>query len=450
LRCDLLIGLGRAQSQAGLPAHRETLLAATDLARGLADAGRLAAAALANIRISQTYEFDEARFNAVRDALAAVGPDDTTERALLLAAFGNAHDPREWEASQSLALEARAVARRVGDDATLLRVLMMTSDPLHTPERLASQVEDVQEAVALADRSGDPASRFQTRFSLLIAVGVSGDFARVDRVLTEMRVILDATPLPFPIWQMGILETALLELSGDLVGAEASAERTMEYGTRTGQPEALAVYGAVLCELRLRQGRIVELVDMLVDVADQNPSIDAVQGLVFTCLLAAGRVDEARTRFEQFRARLPTLTHNGQWLSTMRHLSGAAIDLDDRDAALAVYDELLPFSEQVMFPTAIVEGAVGLQVGRLATYLGRYDEAEDLLAAAHATHERIGARYCQTWSHLELATLCCARNADGDAARARDHVTQTLALVEEHGFDGLRPRAEALLAHLDA
>jgi tetratricopeptide (TPR) repeat protein len=248
---------------------------------------------------------------------------------------------------------------------------------------------------------------------------------------------------------MGIIETAYLELSGDLAAAEGSAERTMEYGTRTGQPEAFAVYGAVLSELRLRQGRVAELVDLLVDVADQNPAIDAVQGLVFTCLIAVGRVDEARARFEQFRSRLPTLTRNGQWLSTMRHLSGAAVDLDDRDAALAVYDAYVPFADQVMFPTAIVEGAVGLQVGRLATYLGRYDEAQRLLDAALATHERIGARYSDAWTHLELATLCCARNADGDAARAREHVARSLALVDAHGFEGLRPRLDALQATLD-
>jgi predicted ATPase/class 3 adenylate cyclase len=446
LRCDLLIGVGRAQSQAGLPAHRETLLEASRLAERLGDRDRIATAALANIRVSVTFEVDDERFTAVQRALEAVGVDDSPERALLLAALANAHDPREWQSMCELALEAREVARRLGDDATLLRVLMMTFEVLAQPERLTSQIELAHRAVDLAERFGDPGSRFQTRWSLAIASVCAGDLDTFDAQMEEMRAILVTAPLPFQTWQLAQLEAARIELTGDLVAAEAAAERTLEVGTRASQPEAMGVYGGALFGIRSRQGRLNELVDLIVDVADQYPMIDAMQAAVVVGLLAVDRREDAVRRFEPLRARLPSLIRNIQWLATMRHLAEASAELEDHDFASVVYDELHPFADQVIFPSVVVNGAVALPLGRLATMLGRYDDAEAHLDHARAIHERIGARYYLASTYLELGVLFAAR---GDAARARDHVAQSLALVDEHGFDGLRPRLQALQATLD-
>ena len=82
-----------------------------------------------------------------------------------------------------------------------------------------------------------------------------------------------------------------------------------------------------------------------------------------------------------------------------------------------------------------------------ATFLGRHDDADTHLEYARALHERIGAQYYLASTHLELGVLHGAR---GDAERARKHLAQSLALIDEHGFDGLRPRLEALQATLDA
>ena len=70
-RCDLLIGLGEAQRQAGEPGFRETLLEASRVALELGDADRAAAAALANNRGMQSVfgEVDEERIAALERAL---------------------------------------------------------------------------------------------------------------------------------------------------------------------------------------------------------------------------------------------------------------------------------------------------------------------------------------------------------------------------------------------
>ena len=92
LRCDLLIGLGTAQRRTGDPAHRQVLLDAAASAAVLGDRNRLVAAALANSRggFSVAGLVDHDKSAVLEQALVAVGPGDSPERARLL---------RSWEPS---------------------------------------------------------------------------------------------------------------------------------------------------------------------------------------------------------------------------------------------------------------------------------------------------------------------------------------------------------------
>ena len=90
LHCDLLIGLGTAQIRTGDPAHRQTLLDAAAIAQAMGDRDRLVAAALANNRggAGESGQVDNDRVAVLEAALEAVGPDDSSERAQLLAILG--------------------------------------------------------------------------------------------------------------------------------------------------------------------------------------------------------------------------------------------------------------------------------------------------------------------------------------------------------------------------
>jgi DNA polymerase III delta prime subunit len=127
-RLPLLISLGEAQRRAGDTAHRETLLAAGDLAGQLGDADALAQAALANTRgtlPSVAGVVDVDRVAALEAAVGAFPPADSAIRARLLSTlaleltFGS-----DWQRCLSLSDEATAMARRVGDPEALADVLM--------------------------------------------------------------------------------------------------------------------------------------------------------------------------------------------------------------------------------------------------------------------------------------------------------------------------------------
>src|SRR5256885_678306 len=114
--CRLLIALGEAQLRAGDPAHRETLLGASQLAGQLNDGGLLTEAALANRRglFSRIGPVDQDRVAAIEVALGAVGPTDSPVRARLLAALATVLDFAGDERPVGVGREGVAIARRLG------------------------------------------------------------------------------------------------------------------------------------------------------------------------------------------------------------------------------------------------------------------------------------------------------------------------------------------------
>ena len=137
-RLPLLISLGEAQQRAGDVTHRETLLAAADMARGLGDHESLAPAALANSRgfiASVAGTVDAERVAALEAAAAALPPDDSALRARVLSTLAlELTFDADWDRRLSLSDEAVAMARRVGDPNALAHVLA-TRLCRHAPTR---------------------------------------------------------------------------------------------------------------------------------------------------------------------------------------------------------------------------------------------------------------------------------------------------------------------------
>jgi predicted ATPase len=125
-RCELLASLGEAQRNAGVPEYRESLLEAARTAERLGDTPRLVRAALANNRgwASSAGAVDHDRVAMLEAALRALAPDDSAERASLLALLA-AELLYAGDRVRRIRLrdDALAMARRVGDPATLAHVL---------------------------------------------------------------------------------------------------------------------------------------------------------------------------------------------------------------------------------------------------------------------------------------------------------------------------------------
>ena len=81
-RCDVMVRLGDAERQAGIPAHRERLIEAAHVAQQIGDSKLLVAAALANNRgdSSEVGRVDAERVAVIESALDAVGESDSAPR----------------------------------------------------------------------------------------------------------------------------------------------------------------------------------------------------------------------------------------------------------------------------------------------------------------------------------------------------------------------------------
>ncbi len=157
-RCDLMIGLGEAQRQAGNPEFRQTLLDAAALAQELDDVDRLARAVLANTRglTSRLGEVDSERVQK-QEAAALALPDDDPRRAQVLALLASElHYAGEPSRCRQLAAEAIEIARAAGDEAALAHTLAYVSWAITAPDTLAQRRLLVGELFDLTQHLNDP------------------------------------------------------------------------------------------------------------------------------------------------------------------------------------------------------------------------------------------------------------------------------------------------------
>ena len=175
-RLQLLIALGEAQRRAGDAGYRETLLAAAGLAEDQGDPEALTRAALTNSRglmqSNQTH-VDRERVAALESALSAIGGADSLERARLLANLGlELTSSPERTRRLRLSDEALAMARRLGDDATIAQVLTARFFTVVSPDTLPARLTDTSELVRVSQHLEDPVATALAHF-LRAALGPS-------------------------------------------------------------------------------------------------------------------------------------------------------------------------------------------------------------------------------------------------------------------------------------
>ena len=447
-RLDVLIGLGDAQRQAGDPAYRETLLGAAAEADRLGDPDRLVAAALANHRgmVSSFGAVDVERIAMLEAALAAAADGDSQGRARLMATLA-AELPFSGDLlrMRTLAAEAESMARRLGDDTTLLGVLNLTFAPLWVPDRLAQTVAASEEALILADRVGDPLARFWAAQRRVFAMASSVDRGGIDAALRVATALAQELGQPFLTgWALQVRSPQVL-LTGDAAEAERLATEALQIALDSGQPDALVVFGANLMGIRWHQGRLEEILPLIAQAIADNPGLPSFQAAYAEFLCECGRADEARPLLEAARATdFYDAAYHYLWLTTTALWADIAGWLGDTSAAELLYGRLSPFETQGVVIGSAFGGTVGLYLARLATVLGRHDEALRLFERADAQLSALRAPFWQARNQVEWARLLSTRGTDTDLRHARDLLNQARATAATHGCAGIERRANDL------
>jgi hypothetical protein len=448
-RCSLLVRLGTARRQALQPEYRQTLADAAALAERLDDSELLAEAALAaawgHLRLS---EADTEQIAVLESALSSVGDTNSTLRAKLLVALAEVTDARAWKRRRDMATEAVTLARGLGEDATILDVLTTSYGFRAQPESALARMLETEEAIALADRLGDPSARWTSRYNRHHASMEVGNLEEADRVLDEMSLLAKQGGLGWWLAWPVVCRAGRLTLSGDLAGAEAANEEAFELGSRGPAPEgALAAYGGLLFEIRSAQGRLEEIVDVFSEAAAANPAIAALRAALVAMYCAVSRLDEARTLFEHDVANgFAEVPRDQVWTTAMMHFADSAVNLRHHLASEVLYDQLRPFVDLVIYPLGPVLGSLARPAARLAHFLDNDQEAESLFRAALATHEHLESPYWIARTELEYADLLVDRAMLSDLAVARDLTGKALSAAKDFRFRALEQKAERLLA----
>lgn len=295
---DLLVGLGVAQRQLGVPAYRETLIEAAWAADRADDTELLARAALANNRGWQSRTdgtVDEERLAVLNRALAAVDAATPGTRARLLALTGTEQIyTKTIDERLALAEEAVALARTTGDKATIAHVLIHacrgSGGPSTLPQRLAWSTEALQ----LANDLGDPALQGLIHILLADSALERADRAGFEEHNRARAEIAETLPDASLRWSLAYAHATQALLDGDLARAEELATQALNFGIEVGQDDALVIYGAQLLNVRIRQGRVAEILPLVEDAIATRPKLGVYRAVLAFGCAETGDLDRCR------------------------------------------------------------------------------------------------------------------------------------------------------------
>jgi class 3 adenylate cyclase len=446
-RCEALIVLGEAQRQAGQPAFRETLLEAAGIAEERGDADRIGRAALANNRgyVSTFGEVDEERVAVLERAIELDGGANPARRARLLSlhAMELQFDP-DHERRRALAEEALALARESADERTLPFVMRDYFQAVLCADTLEPRREVAAELQELAAKLDDP----MVEFAALVCAGfICGESGRLadgrKKVLERWLVLTQRLGQPGLRWNALVAAGCFALGFGDLKKSEALAEEALTLGRAAGQPDAVMAYASQIGAVRMEQGRGGEIVDLIPQIAEDNPRIPAFRALLACVLADLDRHVEAaeivRRGAEDGFASVP---RDLIFTSALAAYARAAIVTRVPESAEPLYDLLLPWRGQMVCNGATAQGSVELYLGGLAAILVRHEKADEHFAAASAVHEREDVRLWEAYNQVFWARSLLDR---GSVREAREHAERAAALAAGNGYVAAGEQAAAVL-----
>ena len=451
LRGEILIDLGAAQLHSGDAAFRQTLLQAARLGIRLGDAELLVRAAIRNTRgfVSSIGGSDDEVIGVLEQALEAIGPGRGEDRARLLATLAaELTFCASWERRATLSDEALQIARELGDPGALVHVLSCRYITIWRPETLAERVANSAECLRAAERLGDPVSRFHALFWRESALIETGRLREALAVHERMRALAERVREPTIMWMLVRGDADLATIAGRLEDSERRQQAAFALAQASGQPDASEIFASQLMVLRLDQGRLGELTELIAQTLQASPRLTGYRSVLALAYCERGELAEAaRILASDADGHFRDLAIDLTWLSAVcayAHVASRTIKagLTDPVVGAALCGLLEPWTDQVAFVGPIGGRLVSQHLGMLEVALGRLDRGASHLRAAVAIAARLPAPIWEQRARVELARcLIAAGDRDGAAEQLRIAEPAAAAL----GADGIAEDARRLL-----
>ena len=217
----------------------------------------------------------------LRAALALTPDDDKATRARLLALSATEQIYTTTLTERlSIAEEAIGLARGSADVGALADALIRAVQAVIAPSTLSRRLEWLAEATRAADALGDPVQRFLARHLLLRCELESANRDGFDDSLSVTGALLEHLPHAGLRWTHAYDLAVQALLAGNLAEAEQLATDALNYGMETAQPDAFTIYGSQMLNIRVRQGRLAELIPLIEQKAAQMPGQAVYQAVL--------------------------------------------------------------------------------------------------------------------------------------------------------------------------
>ena len=417
-RLDTALALAAATFAAGdIEAARRRFHGVAAAARRSGAAETHARAALGFSEVQPHGLIDTDAIELLQQALDQLPPQDSVLRARVSARLGQRLHPASDQARrESLVDEGVAMARRLGDDESLVSLLAAAALVNWPPGREAVRREAIVEVFARADR-GDLAAVFWARMIRLRDALTEGRLDAVDAELERLARLSADSRRTYYRWYVLVLEAVRATFAGRLDDGERLAEEAAELNRRAGGEDQ--EHAAQLMVLALQRGRPAAApLAALRDFAERHPALPVWRAMLARAEWGVGDERGRRTTEACTQQGFAALLRSPDWLCGLVLLAepvaawGAPEQIEALAAALAAHAD----RDAVMDDACAEFGPVARALGVLAAAAGRPEES-----ARHFEHAAgLAARWdAPGWQLRTIADRLGAGVPAPDATRER-------------------------------
>ena len=453
LRCELLIELGDAERRSGQQVSRRTLLEATDRAIALADGGLATRAVLGSGRgiFTEAGSVNAERVAALRDVLALLGPDRTSNRARVLAALSAEltfdNDPMAAPAASD---EALSIARELNDPATLVTTLGLRLVALWRADRVQERLSLGAELDAMRQLAGSRSGQFLSAITVYCQAAMeAGELELADRLLGWIERTAHELRQPTTVGFAKLRLASRACIAGRLDEAEELATEAYELCLRGGQTDAEAFFTGQLFTIRMHQGRLDEVIDLVESCVTRYPGIMAFPAAVATCAAELDDLDRCRTSLQTLAQDLDHIRFDLNWLPALALMAVAASRVRDVDVAARLRPLLEPYRHQFVDNASTFFGSVDHFHALCSAVLEDDDRADVSFQAALTAHQQLASPPLLARTRLEYADAL-ARRSPRRGTQAVELADAALTEAERSGYRTIRLRAAELVSRLQA
>jgi tetratricopeptide (TPR) repeat protein len=350
---------------------------------------------------------------------------------------------RDYQRRTALLEEALAMARRIGDPSTIVEVIWKLCQSTFVPWTLEERRALSAEAVSISESIDDPLALWGALLCRVTCAFEEADLDEADDLIEQTAQVALEIGQPYLLMWGGQFRLVQALNKGEFDEAERLTTENYERMASTGELDALTMFGAQLLWVRWHQGRLAEFIDLFTEAVANAPDLPAFKSAIDLALVEAGRGDEVTIDLHD----IEEMRYDGAWSAGMTVWADVASDLHDVEAAQAIFDRLAPFSSVVAYNMSMGTGSIAHYLGRLATVLQRFDEADTYFKQGLEVNQRLGDPFYIARTELGWGKMLLERSEPGDAERGSALIERARDRAEQYGCAAVARAATELLGN---